>query len=175
MAGMPESRSPTPMTDATDLEAIVRNEPKRGKRELRLWLRLLSTANLISGQIRRNLRSHFDITLPRFDLMAQLYREPDGLRLSELSKRMMVSNGNLTGLVERLVQEGLVLRETDPDDRRAFNVRLSESGFASFAEFAAENERFIKALFRSVDQPTMEALMDNLHHLKSSVRRNSAD
>ena len=172
MAGMPNSRSAAALTETPDLEAIVWNEPKRGKRELRLWLRLLSAANLISGQIRRNLRAHFDVTLPRFDLMAQLYREPHGLRLSELSKRMMVSNGNLTGLVERLVQEGLVLRETDPDDRRAFNVRLSEAGFAKFAEFAAENERFFKALFRSVDPAVMRTLMDNLRQLKESVRRN---
>lgn len=163
------------MTEIPDLEAIVANEPSRGKRELRLWLRLLSTANLISGQIRRNLRTNFDITLPRFDLMAQLYREPNGLRLSELSKRMMVSNGNLTGLVERLVREGLILRETDPDDRRAFIVRLSKLGATNFSQFAAENERFIKALFRSVSPATMQELTENLRLLKESVRRNGVD
>lgn len=107
-----------------------------GKAELRLWLRLLSTTNIISGQIRRRLRAKFDVTLPAFDLMAQLDREPDGLRLGELSKRMMVTNGNLTGLVERLVQEGLVKRETDPQDRRAFIVRLSRAGKTKFAVYA---------------------------------------
>ena len=158
-----------------DLEAIVSNAPRGGKRELRLWLRLLSTANLISGRIRRNLRANFDVTLPRFDLMAQLYREPKGLRLTELSKRMMVTNGNVTGLVERLVQEGLVLRETDPDDRRAFIVRLSRSGMKKFADYAAENERFIVALFESVDAATMQALMANLKRLKNSARENVGD
>ncbi len=161
--------------EVNDLETSVRNEPAGGKRELRLWLRLLSTANLVSGQIRRNLRVHFGVTLPRFDLMAQLYREPNGLRLSELSRRMMVSNGNVTGLVERLVQEGLVLRETDPDDRRAFVVRLSKEGNARFAAFAEENERFIVTLFQSLDRATMAALMDSLEKLKTSARRNAMD
>ncbi len=161
--------------EVNDLETSVRNVPAGGKRELRLWLRLLSTANLVSGQIRRNLRAHFDVTLPRFDLMAQLYREPNGLRLSELSRRMMVSNGNVTGLVERLVQEGLVLRETDPDDRRAFVVRLSKEGNARFTRFAEENERFIVTLFQSLDRATMDALMDNLEKLKTSARRNATD
>ncbi|MDE2362379.1 MAG: MarR family transcriptional regulator [Hyphomicrobiales bacterium] len=160
--------------DIIDIEAIVRNEPKGGKRELRLWLRLLSTSNLIASQIRRNLRDKFDVTLPRFDLMAQLYREQDGLRLSELSKRMMVSNGNVTGLVERLVQEGLVLREVDPEDRRAFIVRLSKSGMTKFAAYAKENERFILALFQSIDPATIDALMGNLERLKKSARENAA-
>lgn len=150
-----------------DLEAVARG----GKAELRLWLRLLSTTNIISGQIRRRLREKFDITLPAFDLMAQLEREPDGLRLGELSRRMMVTNGNLTGLVERLVQEGLVLRETDPQDRRAFNVRLSRAGRAKFAAYARENERLVLALFEDVEPETIRALMDNLAVLKASASR----
>lgn len=158
-------------SEADDLEAMVRHEAKGGKRELRLWLRLLSTANLISGQLRRNLRAHFDITLPRFDLMAQLYREPKGLRLSELSKRMMVSNGNITGLVDRLAQEGLILREVDSDDRRVSVVRLSKAGTTAFARFAAENEKYIVSLFKSVDGATMQSLMTHLEHLKSAVRQ----
>ena len=176
MKGAVESRRDAPPDDVqVDLETMVSNEPRGGKRELRLWLRLLSSANLISGQIRRNLRANFGVTLPRFDLMAQLYREPKGLRLTELSKRMMVSNGNVTGLVERLVQEGLVLRETDPDDRRAFVVRLTRSGMKKFSEFAAENERFIVALFQSIDAATMEALMQNLKRLKESARANAGE
>lgn len=152
-----------------DLEALARG----GKAELRLWLRLLSTTNIISGQIRRRLREKYDITLPAFDLMAQLDREPQGLRLGELSKRMMVTNGNLTGLVERLVQEGLVLREVDPDDRRAFIVRLSKAGRAKFSAYAKENERLVLALFESVEPDTIEALMDNLAQLKASASRDT--
>ena len=148
-----------------DLEAVARG----GKAELRLWLRLLSTTNIVSAQIRRRLREKFDVTLPAFDLMAQLDREPKGLRLGELSKRMMVTNGNLTGLVERLVQEGLVLRAADPQDRRAFIVRLSKAGKTKFAAYAKENERLVLSLFDNVEPETIEALMGNLAELKASA------
>ena len=150
-----------------DLEAVARG----GKAELRLWLRLLSTTNIISAQIRRRLREKFDVTLPAFDLMAQLDREPKGLRLGELSKRMMVTNGNLTGLVERLVQEGLILRETDPQDRRAFIVRLSRAGKTKFAGYARENERLVLSLFEETAPETIQTLMDNLAELKASASR----
>ena len=150
-----------------DLEAVARG----GKAELRLWLRLLSTTNIVSAQIRRRLREKFDVTLPAFDLMAQLDREPKGLRLGELSKRMMVTNGNLTGLVERLVQEGLVLRAADPQDRRAFIVRLSKAGKTKFAAYAKENERLVLSLFDNVEPETIEALMGNLAELKASASR----
>jgi len=161
------SESATDAGAPADLEAVARG----GKAELRLWLRLLSTTNIISGQIRRRLRAKFDVTLPAFDLMAQLDREPDGLRLGELSKRMMVTNGNLTGLVERLVQEGLVKRETDPQDRRAFIVRLSRAGKTKFAVYARENERLVLSLFDDVEPGVVQALMDNLALLKASAGR----
>ncbi len=165
------SESATDGAGSVDLEAVARG----GKAELRLWLRLLSTANIISGRIRRHLRAKFDITLPSFDLMAQLDREPKGLRLGELSRRMMVTNGNLTGLVERLVQEGLVMRETDPDDRRAFIVRLSKAGKSKFAAYAKENERLVLSLFDDVEPEVVRALMGNLALLKASASRNAAE
>ncbi|MCB1541431.1 MAG: MarR family transcriptional regulator [Rhodoblastus sp.] len=152
---------------SADLETVARG----GKAQLRLWLRLLSTTNIISAQIRRRLREKFDVTLPAFDLMAQLDREPKGLRLGELSKRMMVTNGNLTGLVERLVQEGLILRETDPQDRRAFIVRLSRAGKTKFAGYARENERLVLSLFEETAPETIQTLMDNLAELKASASR----
>ncbi len=86
-------------------------EPPAHRSEVRLWLRLLTTANTIEAEIRRRLRDRFDTTLPRFDLLAQLERAPDGIQLGELSRRMMVSNGNVTGLVERLAQEELIDRQ----------------------------------------------------------------
>lgn len=159
---------------STDIEAMVRDEPEGGKLELRLWLRLLTCANLVSSEIRRNLRTEFDMTLPRFDLMAQLNREPDGLRLSELSKRMMVTNGNLTGLVDRLVSEGLVIREADPDDRRAFVVRLSKAGSAIFARIATTHEEWIASMFDLVERKTLDRLMGDLEKLKGSVRNHTA-
>lgn len=101
-------------SDPIDMEIIVHGTQEGKKPELRLWLRMLSTTKLISQEIRRRLRTEFGATLPQFDLLAQLYREKDGLRLGELSRRTMVTNGNVTGLVERLEGDGLIVRET-PD------------------------------------------------------------
>jgi DNA-binding MarR family transcriptional regulator len=152
-----------------DVEAIVRDEPEGKKLQLRVWLRLLSCANLISAEIRRRLREEFDVTLPRFDLLSQLYREPEGLRLGELSRRLMVTNGNLTGLVDRLVEEGLVIRETVTEDRRAILVRLSKRGERSFAKMAVANESWLGELFAGADRRALNALMRDLEILKASI------
>ncbi|MEJ1157526.1 MarR family winged helix-turn-helix transcriptional regulator [Prosthecomicrobium sp. N25] len=161
--------------DQIDIEAIVRHEPAGHKIELRLWLRVLSCANMISDEIRRRLRAEFDVTLPRFDLLAQLRREPEGLRLGELSKRMMVTNGNITGLVDRLVEEGLVRREPVPEDRRAAVVRMTPDGEAVFARMAAAHESWLGELFGDVEPKLLAELLKDLEVLKASVvRRRSA-
>src|ERR1700744_114547 len=100
--------------------------------ELRLWLRLLTCTTLIGAAGRSRLRERFDVTLPRFDLMAQLDRAPDGMTLSDISKRMMVSNGNVTGLVERLAESGHLDRRPSDSDRRVQGVRLTKLGRAEF-------------------------------------------
>lgn len=156
--------------EAADMEAMVRVVPANTKNELRLWLRMLSCANLISNDVRQRLRRQFNMTLPQFDLLAQLYREPDGLRLTELSRRMMVTNGNVTGLVDRLVGDGVVLRSTDLQDRRAIVVCLSDKGRAEFAVIAAAHERWIKALLSGLNPAEQEALTRKLGGLKASVR-----
>lgn len=158
------------MTDQADIEAIVRDLPADRKPELRLWLRMLSCSNLISLEVRQRLRSEFGLTLPQFDLMAQLYREADGLRLSDLSRRMMVSNGNLTGLVDRLIGEGLVLRETDASDRRAFVIRLSPQGNQAFSKVAKAHEGWIREMFSGLDEAELAELTRDLGQLKTSVR-----
>ena len=108
-----------------DAETKVAERPDDHKTELRLWLRMLTCTTLIEGEVRRRLREHFDVTLPRFDLLAQLDRAPDGMTLGELSRRMMVTNGNITGLVDRLEEQGLVKRRTSPHDRRSQFVSLT--------------------------------------------------
>ncbi len=102
-----------------DAETKVSERPADHEAELRLWLRLLTCTTLIEGEVRSRLRDSFDVTLPRFDLMAQLDKAPNGMTLGELSQRMMVSNGNVTGLVERLVAQNLIERRPSPTDRRA--------------------------------------------------------
>ena len=158
------------MSETPDIEAIVRDLPAGRNPELRLWLRLLSCTNLITAEVRQRLRSEFGLTLPQFDLMAQLYRQTEGLRLSELSRRMMVSNGNLTGLVDRLLADGLVARETDSSDRRAFVVRLTERGTEEFAKVARVHERWIRQMFSGLDESQLAELTTDLGVLKTSVR-----
>ena len=154
---------------ARDLEAIVHGAPEDHKAELRLWLRLLSSTNLISTEVRRRLRTQFDVTLPRFDLMAQLDREKEGLRLGELSKRMMVTNGNVTGLVERLMKEGLIRRESVGGDRRVGLVTLTRAGRAAFSRMAAAHELWLAELFADLAPADIDLLMKGLAAVKHSV------
>src|ERR1700720_591351 len=104
---------------------------------LRLWLRLFTCTQLVERAIRARLRRDFNTTLPRFDLMAQLERNPGGLKMSELSKRLLVTGGNVTGITDQLVAEGLVRREPIEGDRRAFSVRLTPKGKRIFDAMAA--------------------------------------
>lgn len=136
---------------------------------LRLWLRLLTCTNLIEHSIRARLRGDFTSTLPRFDLLAQLERAASGLRMSELSKRMMVTGGNITALTEQLEMEGLVERSTDPDDRRVTRVMLSDNGRQRFAEMATAHERWIGELTDELSRQDAALLYELLGKLKSSV------
>ena len=138
--------------------------------ELRLWLRLLTCTNLIEDEIRRRLRERFDVTLPRFDLMAQLDKAPDGMTLSDISKRMMVSNGNVTGLVERLVESGHLDRRTSETDRRVQVIRLTRTGRAEFRKMAAEHELWIASIFADLSAKDVQDLMRLLGKTKVSAR-----
>ena len=129
-----------------DAETALADTPPGHKDELRLWLRLLTCTNLIEAEIRRRLRAEFDTTLPRFDLLAQLERHPAGLTLGEISRRMMVSNGNVTGLAARLEEEGLVERRVSATDRRAQSLRLTPRGRREFARQSAAHEGWVAEL-----------------------------
>jgi DNA-binding MarR family transcriptional regulator len=134
---------------------------------LRLWLRLLSCTNQIESRIRHRLQSRFDTTLPRFDLMAQLERAPDGLKMSELSQRMMVTGGNVTGITDGLEKEGLVVREVDVADRRVYRVRLTPEGERQFRRMAAEHEQWVIELFGTLSPTHKQELMELLGELKA--------
>ncbi len=154
-----------------DAETKAVEMPEDHREELRLWLRLLTCTALIEGDVRRRLREQFDVTLPRFDLMAQLDKAPDGMTLSDLSKRMMVSNGNLTGLVDRLVASGHIVRTVSPTDRRATVISLTDSGRAEFRAMAAEHELWIADLFGDLTARDRDDLMRLLGKTKLSARR----
>ncbi|HVV92390.1 MAG TPA: MarR family transcriptional regulator [Hyphomicrobiales bacterium] len=156
--------------DHLDAEYKVRRSPGDHRTELRLWLRLLTCANLIEAEVRRRLREEFGTTLPRFDLMAQLERAHEGILLGELSRRMMVSNGNVTGLVERLVQEGLIERQVSERDRRAVRVRLTQRGAALFARMAKAHGEWLGELIGALGEDEQERLLAELGDLKDSVR-----
>ncbi len=116
------------------------------KDRLRLWLRLLKLTRQIESELRDRLRSEFSTTLPRFDVMAALSRHADGLRMSQLSAVLRVSNGNVTGIVDRLADEGFVERVPVADDRRAMIVRMTAAGCREFARQAREHQEWIDAL-----------------------------
>ena len=154
-------------TGELDMESRLTDEHHQS---LRLWLRMLSCTTRIENEIRSRLRTTFDITLPRFDLMAQLQRHPDGLRMGELSKRMMVTGGNITGITDQLEREQLVVRVQDVNDRRASAVKLTSAGRAAFDEMAAVHERWIEEMLADVsaeDKATMIALLSTM---KRSLR-----
>ena len=133
---------------------------------LRLWLRLLTCTQLVEKQVRGALRAQFDTTLPRFDLMAQLERTPDGLRMNELSRRMMVTGGNVTGITDQLVTEGLVERIDVEGDRRAWRVRLTPKGRHAFDDMARAHEAWIVEAFAGLNAPEIT----QLHQLLGKVK-----
>lgn len=133
---------------------------------LRLWLRILACTNIVEADLRTRLRQGFDCTLPRFDLMAQLDRNPDGLKMRELSRRLMVTGGNVTGLTDKLVQEGLVERREDPRDRRVYTVLLTEAGKRQFRRMASEHEAWVIELFGGLDHAEKTTLFGLLGKLK---------
>ena len=126
-----------------DLESRVTGDDHQA---LKLWLRLLSCANRVERVIRHRLRRDFGTTLPRFDLLAQLERHPDGLSMREISQRLMVTGGNITGITDQLEAEGLVLREAHPSDRRSFSVKLTPTGRRQFKRMARTHEQWVVEL-----------------------------
>lgn len=152
-----------------DAETKVIERPLDHKDELRLWLRFLSCNVLIESEIRRRLRDKFDMTLPRFDLLAQLDKASAGMKLGELSRRLMVSNGNVTGLVERLVVQGLVDRQVAANDRRSHLVKLTAEGRRSFRVMAAAHEAWIAAILGDLTTDERAMLMQLLAKVKTSA------
>ena len=138
---------------------------------LKLWLRMLASTTQIEAEIRRRLRERFDISLARFDYLAQLYRYKDGLRMRALSRYLMVTGGNVTGLTDELERDGLVVREGSPDDRRAWIVRLTPKGRRGFEAMAQQHEGWILELFAGLDAKTVQQLYTHLGALRVHLVR----
>lgn len=164
---MPDTEQPPQGTDVPlDLATRLTQDHHQS---LKLWLRMLSCTMRIENEIRSRLRATFDITLPRFDLMAQLERQPDGLRMGELSKRMMVTGGNITGITDQLEREQLVVRVTDPHDRRASSVQLTTAGRAAFNAMAAVHEGWIEELLQDIATEDKAQLIVLLARMKDKL------
>jgi DNA-binding MarR family transcriptional regulator len=157
-----------PAPSSADRESALMSDDKL---ELKLWLRLLTCGNLIEGEVRARMRETFGTTLPRFDLLAQLDRARDGLTMGELSSRLMVSNGNVTGLTDALEREGLVSREPEPDDRRSLRIRLTPAGKRAFDAMTPVHEEWIDMMMAGLTRAEMAHLLELLGKLKQSARR----
>jgi DNA-binding MarR family transcriptional regulator len=149
-----------------DRETIARAGDHRA---LRIWLRLLTCTQLIERQVRSRLRSQFDTTLPRFDLMAQLERHREGLKMNELSRLLMVTGGNVTAIVDQLEKEGLVERLDEPDDRRAFRIRLTKSGERTFIDMARAHEEWVVDLLAGLSRRDQDELLRLLARVKENA------
>ena len=119
--------------------------------------------------MRSRLRSQFDTTLPRFDLMAQLERHREGLKMNELSRLLMVTGGNVTAIVDQLEKEGLVERLDEPADRRAFRIRLTKSGERTFIEMARAHEEWVVELLAGLSRRDQEELLRLLARVKENA------
>ena len=141
------------------------------KSHVRLWLRLLGLSRTVEATLRELFREEFQSTLPRFDVMAALDRHPDGLKMSELSQVLRVSNGNITGLIDRLVEDGFAQRSPVPGDRRAHRVSLTAPGKAQFAQMAQKHEVWISEIFETFDAEEASSLSDRLRSVTDSLEK----
>ncbi|KPU93009.1 MarR family transcriptional regulator [Variovorax paradoxus] len=158
------------LSDAEELghEARARTEDHAA---LKLWLRMLASTTQIEAEIRRRLRERFGISLARFDYMAQLYRHREGLKMRVLSRYLMVTGGNVTGLTDELEREGVVARAPSPEDRRAWIVSLTPKGRAGFEAMASEHEQWILEMFSGLDMKTIKQMHAQLGELRVHVMR----
>ncbi|MEZ5725801.1 MAG: MarR family transcriptional regulator [Paracoccaceae bacterium] len=167
---MTSERSAEPV--APETARPVRSDPVSdplAMRRLRLWIRMLGVTRQVEGRLREFLRVSHDTTLPRFDVMAMLHRRRDGLTMTELSRMLLISNGNATAVVNRLVQDGMVERLLSDEDRRRVSVRLTEDGAASFEVLAAEHLEMVGDLFAVLDDEDLDRMRDMLRRLRDSL------
>ena len=159
-------------SQTSDVAATISRSKASRKSALRAWLRLWACVGSVERVVRTRLYSDHGMTLPRFDYLSQLYREPNRrMNMTELSRRLMVSGGNVTGLTDRLVADGLVKREQDSSDRRVQIIVLTDDGYERFIQVALEHEKWIGELFEDLGPDQMGVLNQTLGQLKQSLER----
>lgn len=165
--------SNTFLTDAPDLESRLPQGEESSA--LRLWLRLLSCATLIENELRSCLRREFNTTLPRFELMAQLASRPEGMKMTELSRHMLVTNGNITGITDQLEKEGYVKRQRLPNDRRSSMLFLTPKGKTHYDAIASVYQASVDRFFSALPQSSKDTLLAELGQLKTLAHLESTD
>ncbi|MFB9867402.1 MarR family winged helix-turn-helix transcriptional regulator [Vreelandella sulfidaeris] len=158
---------------AESLDKPGQSQKSLSKERLRLWLRMLRVTRQVESELRERLRTEHESTLPRFDVLAALYASEEGLKMNELSRRLRVSNGNVTGIIDRLVEDGAVERIAIEGDRRATRVCLTNAGQKSFSNMAVEHERWINALFEGVTEEDAHHIGELLHRLPASINNDT--
>ena len=158
------------MTQSTSAARTGGDSASLSKQRLKLWLNMLRTARHIELVLRERLKADFDATLPRFDVMAALFRSEEGMTMTKLSQQLMVSNGNVTGIVDRLEEDGFVTRFTNERDRRATLVALTAMGREAFSKMAQAHQVWIDELLQTYDAGEVEALTDMLQILRDDQR-----
>lgn len=153
------------MTQPNDTEGSARGVDPLSKRRLKMWIRLLGVTRQAESQLREFLRLRHDTTLPRFDVMAALWRRREGITMTELSRMLLVSNGNATAVVDRLEKDGFVRRQPSETDRRTVYVALTAHGLTSFEALAADHEAEINRIFNELEDEDLEALTGILKRL----------
>ncbi len=144
---------------------IINKSDSIEKQKLRVWLRLLKVTRTIEAELRERFRREFSSTLPRFDVLAALDRAPDGLKMSQLSSVLKVSNGNVTGIIDRQVKDDLVVRVPVGGDKRAMMVKLTDAGKAHFTEMAAAHKQWLDELMSDIDEDDAAQLINLLDHI----------
>jgi DNA-binding MarR family transcriptional regulator len=148
---------------------------EKGQLELRLWLSMISCSMKMESLLGQRLRREFGTSLARFDVLAQLERFPDGLTMSELSRRLIVSNGAITGLVDKLTDAGLVTRREDPNDRRSMIVRLTRKGREIFLRMARRHEEWVVSILGELSSAAQTELLQNLTLLQRNLDLHGRD
>jgi DNA-binding MarR family transcriptional regulator len=157
--------------DELEVAPYAGHDAASARQRLRLWLQMLKAVRFVESDLRERLRQGYDMTLPRFDVLAALLAAPDGLRMTELSHQLMVSNGNVTGIVDRLVADGLTQRETMESDRRAFRVRITETGAQLMREMTARHLEWINELFAEVTEADAARGISIMLDIRHKARR----
>ena len=148
---------------------------RREKQNLRIWLKMLSSTGKVEKHVRSRLREDFETTLPRFDVLAELYRRPNGVTMGELSSMLMVSNGNLTGLANRLQQDGLILKAPMPTDKRTHLLYITREGKSRFEEMAKEHEAWVGEFFKNFKDEELAQLLTLLSKIEYAADKDGTE